>query len=348
MVRRINIDESLKSKLPIIDVRSPGEYEKGHIPNAINIPLFSDEERAAVGLVYKNQSQQAAIDLGYQFVTPKLNYFISRAFEVAPNGKATVHCWRGGMRSQAFAEHLSVNNFQEVLLVDGGYKSFRNYVLASFETPLKILVLGGYAGSGKSLILKELENQGEQIIDLEGLAFHKGSAFGGIGQGQQPSFEQFENNLFYEISKLKLDSLIWIEDESHNIGQVKIPRSFFNQMRNSKLIFLEIPKDERARHLVDGYATCGDKHLEEGIFKISKRLGGLGTKVILNFLAHKDYYNVALMTLDYYDKYYLRGLQKRSVSDIIRIKLEKNHILENTLKILNTIRHNEQHKINSL
>jgi tRNA 2-selenouridine synthase len=338
MVRKINIGESLEENLPIIDVRSPGEFGKGHIPEAVNIPLFSDEERAHVGTVYKQQSQEAAVALGYEYVTPKLNHFISRAFDVAPHGKVIVHCWRGGMRSQAFADHLSSNGFKEVLVVNGGYKAFRNWVLESFEVPLKIRVLGGYTGSGKTIILKELQNEDEQIIDLEGLALHKGSAFGGIGQGQQPTVEQFENDLYFELRKLNLDRYIWIEDESHNIGNVKIPRSFFNQMRAADLFFLEIPKEERAKHLVEGYANSGDSNLREGINRISKRLGGLRTKEILDFLTKKDFYNVALMALDYYDKYYLKGLQKKLAGKIIHFQLGTTHHRENANEILKTIR----------
>ncbi len=341
MVKKINIGESLESDLPLIDVRSPGEFEKGHIPRAVNIPLFSDEERARVGTVYKRQSQEAAIALGYKYVTPKLQYFVSRAFEVAPEGRAVIHCWRGGMRSQSFAAHLSDNDFKEAFVVDGGYKAFRNHVLKSFETPLKIRILGGYTGSGKTFILEELQKQGEQVIDLEALASHKGSAFGGIGQAPQPSIEQFENNLHNRLCELDLDKPIWLEDESHNIGGVKIPDAFFNQMKKASLFFVEIPKEERAKHLVEGYASCGDKQLEEGLHKISKRLGGLRAQEAFGFLAQKDYYNVALMTLDYYDKYYLRGLEKKLTSKIIKLELPTTHHQENAIKILQSIKSND-------
>ncbi|MCC5936130.1 MAG: tRNA 2-selenouridine(34) synthase MnmH [Lunatimonas sp.] len=334
MLLKLDIGDSFTRNLPIIDVRSPGEFEKGHIPGAYNIPLFSDRERAHVGTVYKKQSQEAAISLGYTYVTPKLDEFISGAFEVAPQGKVIVHCWRGGMRSQAFGEHLAANGFHEVNLVHGGYKAYRNWVLNSFEVPRKIHLLGGYTGSGKTFILRELQKNGEQVIDLEGLARHKGSAFGGIGQDDQPSVEQFENNLSFELSKLDLDRPIWVEDESHNIGNVKIPRAFFNQMRTAGLIFMQIPIEERVHHLVEGYASSGDATLREGILRISKRLGGLRTKEMLGFLDRKDYYHVALMALEYYDNYYLKGLQKREGGNTLYIHLETTAHRENALKIL--------------
>jgi tRNA 2-selenouridine synthase len=342
MVRKIAINEALNTNLPVIDVRSPGEFAKGHIPKAVNIPLFSDDERADVGTVYKQQSPEAAIALGHKYVAPKLNHFISQAFDVAPKGEAVVHCWAGGMRSQAFAEHVSANNFKEAIVVSGGYKSFRNHVLKSFEVLLKIKVLGGYTGSGKTPILQELQKQGEQVIDLEGLALHKGSAFGGIGQGQQPTVEQFENNLYDHLRQLDLDKYIWLEDESHAIGKVKIPDAFFNQMRDASLFFLEIPKEERAKHLIEEYSHSGDSYLAEAIERISKRLGGLRTKEVLRCLANKDYYNVALMTLDYYDKSYLKGLQKRLSASITHLKLDTTYHTENANTILKAARKYEQ------
>src|SRR5665647_2503716 len=153
MVTEINIEEVFSLQLPIIDVRSPGEFEKGHIPNAINISLFTNDERAHVGTVYVQQSQEAAIKLGYEYVTPKLQNFINDALNVAPKAEVIVHCWRGGMRSHAFAQHLSDNGFSDVKLIIGGYKTYRNYVLDTLATPSKIKVLGGYTGSGKTYIL---------------------------------------------------------------------------------------------------------------------------------------------------------------------------------------------------
>lgn len=334
MLRKMEIGESFSRNLPIIDVRSPAEFEKGHIPGAVNIPLFSDQERAHVGTVYKMQSQEAAITLGHTYVTPKLDYFIFRSFEVAPQGSAIVHCWRGGMRSQAFGEHLASNGFHEVHIVKGGYKAFRNWVLDSFEVLRNVRVLGGYTGSGKTLILKELQHQGEQIIDLEGLARHKGSAFGGLGQDKQPTVEQFENNLSLELGKLDLERILWVEDESHNIGNVQIPRAFFEQMRSAELYFLDIPKEVRVKHLVAGYAGSGDSKLREGIQRISKRLGGLRTKEMLACLDQKDYYQVAYMALEYYDNYYLRGFKRRLETNIVHLYLESTHHRRNALEIL--------------
>jgi tRNA 2-selenouridine synthase len=334
MVRKIDIEQVLASELPVIDVRSPLEYARGHIPGAINIPVFSDEERVEVGRSYKQQSQEAAVRLGYQYVKPKLHQFVTDAFTAAPDGNVIVHCWRGGQRSSAFANHLSDSRFKEVMVLEGGYKSFRSHVLECFEAPLKILVLGGYTGSGKTHILHEMQKQGEQVIDLEALAIHRGSVFGGIGQEPQPTVEQFENNLFTQLRHLDTDRIVWIEDESHQIGKAHIPDSFFRQMRNANLVFLEIPRDVRAKLLVEEYAQLGDAHLREGVHGISKRLGGLRTKEILGYLDSRDYFAVALLTLEYYDKAYLAGSQKRPASQVFSLKLNATNHKQNAMKIL--------------
>jgi tRNA 2-selenouridine synthase len=229
--------------MPLIDVRSPGEFEKGHIPGAVNIPLFSNEERAHVGTVYVQHSKGKAIELGYKYVTPKLDWFIEESLKVANQSAVVIHCWRGGMRSHAFAEHLHANGFQQVYVLEGGYKAFRNYLLKYLEQPVQLRILGGYTGSGKTRILKELAASGEQIIDLEGIAHHKGSAFGYMGELPQPTQEQFENNLFENVRKLNLELPVWVEDESQKIGCINIPKGFFNQIAEQSVYFIDIPKE---------------------------------------------------------------------------------------------------------
>jgi tRNA 2-selenouridine synthase len=254
---------------------------------------------------------------------------------VAPDGEVTVYCWRGGMRSKAFGKHLSGNGFGNVQIISGGYKSYRNYVLSELGRPIKMNVLGGYTGSGKTFVLYELNKLGEQIVDLEGLANHKGSAFGGIDQGEQPTVEQFENRLHMEISKLNRDKSIWVEDESHNIGSVKIPMPFFDQKRNASLYFMDIPKEERAGHLVSEYASCNNDELANSIHRISKRLGGLREQQAINYLKNENYFEVAMITLAYYDKYYLRSMKKWDPGKVIRIELPEVNHRQNAVSILN-------------
>ncbi|WP_347841384.1 tRNA 2-selenouridine(34) synthase MnmH [uncultured Draconibacterium sp.] len=337
MLREISINEYLNkaAEVPLVDVRSPGEYQKGHIPGASNIPLFSNEERAAVGTVYVQQSKEKAIELGYKYVTPKLDWFISESKKRSRQNSIAVHCWRGGMRSKSFAQHLSENGFADVFVIRGGYKAFRKHALEAFKTKAEICILGGYTGSGKTYILKELKNKGAQIIDLEGLANHKGSAFGRVGSGEQPTIEQFENNLFWQWKDLDLQKPIWVEDESHRIGLVNIPMNFYNNMRQQPVIFLDIPRQERAQHLVNEYASVNKAILEDSIRRISKRLGGLNTQKALDHLEKNEFFEVAMITLVYYDKYYWRGLKNREHNHIYPVEIKHIDHSTNAQQILN-------------
>jgi tRNA 2-selenouridine synthase len=307
--------------IPIIDVRSPGEFAKGHIPNANNIDLFTDEERAIVGTAYKKESKERAIEIGYEFVKPKLNDFITKSTEIAPEKEVVVHCWRGGMRSNAFANHLIENGFSKVYVIEKGYKAFRNYVLQYFEKPFNLKVLGGYTGTGKTEILHFLEKKGQQVIDLEGLANHRGSAFGGIDLPPQPTTEQFENNLFLKLQSLNPKLPIWVEDESKMIGNISIPNLFYFKMCDMPVYFLDVPLEKRIQHLVDIYANLNQDKLADAITRITKRLGYDNAKFALEELERRNYYKVVEIALLYYDKYYVKGLQKREVSKILDFKI---------------------------
>ncbi|MFV0378294.1 MAG: tRNA 2-selenouridine(34) synthase MnmH [Mangrovibacterium sp.] len=331
MITKIKIDQYYQqySQLPLIDVRSPGEYQKGHIPGAFNVPLFSDDERAQVGTMYVQVSREKAIELGYEFVTPKLTDFVIQSEKIAPSREVVVHCWRGGMRSAAFAQHLANNGFRKIYLIEGGYKAYRKRALQTFEQPFNLKLIGGYTGSGKTRILKYIGELGHQVIDLEGLACHKGSAFGGIGQAGQPSTEQFENNLFDKFRVLDFAKPIWVEDESHNIGHVKIPMNLFRQMREQTLLFLDIPVQERARLLVEEYGNCQREELANSIGRIYRKLGGLMAKSALQYLEEGNYVEVALIALFYYDKTYLTGMRTRNESKVLTIKLANTDVEKN-------------------
>jgi tRNA 2-selenouridine synthase len=337
MIERITIDTYYKShsNIPIVDVRSPGEFEKGQMPGAFNIPLFSNEERAQVGTMYKQKSQKEAIELGYKFVNPKLGSFISESTRVAHDNTIAVHCWRGGMRSEAFAQHLHENGFEKVYVIERGYKAFRNYVLSFFENSFKLKILGGYTGSGKTDILPILAEKGEQVLDLEELAHHKGSAFGAIGERDQPTVEQFENNLFDEMRKLNREKTIWIEDESMSIGKVFIPRSLFIQMREQQVYFLDIPAKERADYLVQTYGLFNKENLKESIVKITKRIGYDNANMALEALEKNDLLCVAEITLKYYDKAYKSGLDTRDSSKIIKVPLPKVDAIASAKALIN-------------
>lgn len=312
---QLSVNEFLEKSqnLPVIDVRSPGEYNHAHIPGAVSIPLFDNEERALVGTKYKNAGKDAAVLLGLGLVGPKLADFVKRSRKLNPQTKEVlVHCWRGGMRSGSFAWLLDTAGLTASTLL-GGYKAYRNAVLSFFTEPLHLIILGGKTGSGKTDILKELARQGEQIIDLEGLAHHKGSTYGAIGQLPQPATEQFENILFSEFQKLNLSGnrRIWLEDESRSIGSCFIPMPLWHQMRAAPVAFVNVPKACRVQRLVTEYADIDHQLLVEATERIQRRLGGKVTKDALEALVRHDYATVADMTLDYYDKAYLHGLSQR-------------------------------------
>ncbi|GAB2598070.1 tRNA 2-selenouridine(34) synthase MnmH [Spirosoma areae] len=318
MVHQLLIDPFLEKAQtqPVIDVRSPGEYAHAHIPGAVSIPLFDNDERAQVGTKYKNAGKDAAVLLGLTLVGPKLAEFVKQAKKLNPQTKEVlVHCWRGGMRSGSFAWLLDTAGLTASTLV-GGYKAYRTAVLSAFADPSKLIILGGKTGSGKTDILKELARQGEQIVDLEGLANHKGSSYGAIGQLPQPATEQFENLIFSQWRQLDRSRRIWLEDESRNIGSCFVPMPLWQQMRISPVAFIDIPKASRIERLVTEYAGIDHRLLIEATERIRKRLGGKVTKDALDALTRHDYTTVADLTLDYYDKAYLYGLSERDLSRV--------------------------------
>jgi tRNA 2-selenouridine synthase len=337
MVRTCSIESFYSGPTPLIDVRSPGEFGKGHIPGAVNIPLFTDAERAHIGTTYVKVSQEKATGLAYDYVEPKLDDFILKSKQIAGEGNVTVHCWRGGMRSQLFAQHLNENGFSDIAVIQGGYKAFRNHVLNFFTTPFNFIIVGGYTGSGKTYIIRELSKRSKQVIDLEELARHKGSAFGHIGLGGQPSSEQFENDLFEAWRKLDRSKPVWLEDESRNIGGVNIPMALYHQMQNAPIFFLHIPKEQRAKHLVKEYAGMDSSALIESIKKLNKRLGGLNTTKALQLVEERNFFEAAMITLAYYDKAYLKGLNYRNKDTIMNVSLNEVDPIENTSIILKLI-----------
>jgi tRNA 2-selenouridine synthase len=312
----------------LLDVRSPGEYLHGHIPGAFNLPLFSDEERKEVGTSYKQDSREAAIKIGLDFFGPKMRKMVETVeglFSSHPkvDGPGVVHiyCWRGGMRSSAVAWLLDLYGFK-VKLLSGGYKVFRRQVLDTFEMPFPLSILGGYTGSGKTELLFEMEKRGETVIHLEALASHKGSAFGNINMPPQPSQEMFENLLAVELWQKGEAGMIWLEDESQRIGNRNIPDALWQQMRVSPISFLEIPFEERLNHIFQGYSNCPEERLEDAIGRIRKRLGGLETKNALIFLKAGNLKECFRILLSYYDKLYIKSLNKRDGLETLVRKIE--------------------------
>ncbi len=321
MIKRSTIKEFLaqSSNAIIIDVRSPGEYNHAHTPGAVNIPLFTDEERKIVGTSYKQQSREQAIKIGLDFFGPKMKTIVEEVERIVnsrqsesdnPQLEMFLYCWRGGMRSAAIAWLLDLYGFK-VMVLAGGYKSYRNHVLQVIAKPYQLNILGGYTGSGKTELLHELNKRNYPVIDLEQIAKHKGSAFGSIGMPKQPTQEMFENLLALELSLLNEDENIWIEDESQRIGQINIPKPLWETMRKSQVYFLDVPFEERLLHITSEYGGYDKTVLAEAILRISKRLGGLETKNAILHLEANNLIECFRILLKYYDKTYLKGLHNR-------------------------------------
>jgi tRNA 2-selenouridine synthase len=314
-IEKLEITEFLAqaTSLPVIDVRSPAEYAHAHIPGAHNLPLFSNEERAVVGTLYKQKSREAAIKAGLDYFGPKMRAMVEAAEALTQHQTqrgVLVHCWRGGMRSGAVAWLLNLYGFK-VCTLAGGYKQFRRWVLAGFETTQSFRVLGGYTGSGKTHLLHRLQQQGQPVLDLEALAGHKGSAFGAIGLPPQTSQEHFENRLALAIAALPAHNPAWVEDESQRIGLVNLPIVLWNHLRTQPVCFLEIGFEERLQHIIEEYGGLDRERMKNAIERIQKRLGPLETKMALAFLAEGDIAACFRILLTYYDKWYLKGLQNR-------------------------------------
>jgi tRNA 2-selenouridine synthase len=334
-IEKIDIETflTLSKQLPVFDVRSPSEFAHAHIPNAISLPLFSDEERKIVGTTYKQKSKQLAIKAGLDFFGVKMKAMVEQVENHFKKNRQTtepqsliVHCWRGGMRSAGVAWLLDLYGFKVYTLI-GGYKTFRKWSLAQFEKKYPLKVIGGYTGSGKTVILTGLKKRKIPVIDLEGLAGHRGSAFGNIGMNKQPSQEQFENMLaleLYHLSVIYPDNNIWIEDESQRIGDVNIPLNFWHQMRNTSLYFLDIPFEERLINIVNLYGKLDKMKMINAIIRIKKRLGGLDAKDAVNAFMEDRIEDCFRILLKYYDRWYIKGMETREhlKDKMIRISCE--------------------------
>ena len=319
----VNAKDFLQQKLPIVDVRSPIEFESGHIPGAVNIPVLDNAARKAVGTTYKQQGKQQAIQLGLEMVGPKMAALSEMAKAVAKDGALNIYCWRGGMRSEKMAWLFETSGLTCNVL-QGGYKKYRENIFDSFENFKQWMVISGATGSGKTEILEELQLMGEQVINLEKIAHHKGSAFGALGMKPQPTSEMFQNLVFENFSILDSSKRIWIESESLTIGKVYLPESLWRAINSAPGIEIEVELEERIKHLVKNYGVFTNQELTDSILKIEKRLGGNNVKDAMDFLRDGDLANVAKLLLHYYDKSYKFGKEKNN--KVSHIKIQSNTI----------------------
>ncbi len=312
MTQKIDIHSFIfeaKNK-PIIDVRSEDEYASGHIPNAINIPILNNKERATVGTLFKNYGKQKAVLKGLEISGPHFADRLKIAIKEIGNNDPIVHCWRGGMRSSFYGYLLEFYGYAPFVL-EGGYKAYRKFVHSYFEKSFQFRVIGGKTGLGKTKILQKMKALGFQVIDLEALVNHKGSAFGGIGVGVQPSQEQFENNLFHQIHQFNIEQPIWIENENRTIGDKVIPVAIWNQMVKADLIVLEDSLHRRLTRIVEEYGHLEINELKCAFEKISKRIGPQHYKFAIQDLENGNIEAAFVHALSYYDKSYTYNLEKK-------------------------------------
>jgi len=316
----LTIDEflNLRDNRPLLDVRSEGEFHQGHMRGAINIPLLNNEERVIVGTTYKQNGQAEAIRTGFKLVGPRLADMVDEAMNMTKGRPSLVYCWRGGMRSSNFGQFVGMGGLRTSLL-EGGYKAFRQHLNQFLEGNFPFVVITGCTGSGKSEILHELKNAGEQVIDLEALACHKGSAFGAIRMPAQPTSEQFQNNLFEELYGMDLSKRIWIEDEGFAIGKVFLPSIFWNKMHNSPLIQMVVDRPIRTSRLTLEYGDSDVNHFLEIMSKIVKKLGGQHYNEAKEKLLQGDWHHTIDILLNYYDRAYLASIDKRASNLVERI-----------------------------
>ncbi|WP_163327560.1 tRNA 2-selenouridine(34) synthase MnmH [Desulfurobacterium thermolithotrophum] len=312
IVKEIDIEAALKKGFVFIDVRTEEEFEEFHIPGALNIPLFTKEERERISEIYYLQGEKEARFFALEIAGPKLHVIAKKIKEIKDKHKnVVVYCWRGGMRSLAVASICNLTGVH-VLRLSGGYRAFRHYILKRLEEICKkinLIILYGPTGVGKTRILKKLKKEGYPVIDLEGLAGHRGSVFGGIGLSQ-PSQKMFDSLLWLELEKLKDYPYVITEGESKKIGKLFIPDSFWRAMERGKKIQIITPLEERIKVSMEDYGVgrfSSDIYIK-ALSRIKKILGDEKYNEIKKLIEEESYYEaIKELMVNYYDKLYRRS-----------------------------------------
>ncbi|TAN70721.1 MAG: tRNA 2-selenouridine(34) synthase MnmH [Methylobacter sp.] len=323
---------STDNQIAVIDVRSEGEYEKAHFENTVNIPILSDAHRHDVGLTYKTEGSEAAKALGHKLVSgaykERMIQQWCESINSHPRQPALIFCWRGGLRSRLAQEWVYQNGL-EVFRVDSGYKGLRHEALKIIENPAPFVVLSGMTGAGKTRLIHELR----RFVDLEALANHRGSAFGGYAGISQPQQATFENNLAQSLYQAE-DNFV-LEDESPNIGRCHVPDLFYARMVSAPMVMIETPARVRALEIFKEYVQAPflsgmplhelENSFARNIERIRNKLGGLECDNIKTMLglsfqfdaldengtdAYLDW--IERLLTHYYDKLYIHSLSLKS------------------------------------
>jgi tRNA 2-selenouridine synthase len=326
MLFPVEYDKIDPEKYFFIDVRSPSEYRKETIPGAINIPVFTDQEKQKIGRIYKIDPRNAAKKLGVSIVSKKLPNLYDQLLEIKFSTQKNVilFCDKGGMRSTALAllmHSIGVN----INYLKGGYKSYRKFIrknLPKVNDEITYIVLHGKTGSGKTILLKKLAELGLDVMDLESAANHRGSLLGGVGLGECNSTKQFESNIYHHLIKRQSD-YIFIEAESKKIGRVYVPEYIHSQMKSGYHIYIDTPLEIRSKLLVDEYITHEDSvnELINGVKYMKKHMANDNAKQIIENLENGAYEEVAKeLMINYYDPMYLHRSKKYEYLDSFVVK----------------------------
>lgn len=338
MITQLETEEFLIRQETLIDVRSPGEFLEGHIPGAVNLPILNDAHRAQVGTMYKKKGKEAAISLGHKLVDPLRDEILQNLREITDRNEVRLYCARGGLRSRYMASFFAANGLK-VYILTGGYKSYRNAVLEFIGSFKKLIILSGFTGSGKTEILQSMSKQGAQVLDLEKLASHKGSAFGSLGMENQPLSSMFHNSIFNDLRNFNPNAPVWVENESHTIGKVFLPPVLWDHMKNAPGVELVLPPEERVRFTLQNYGNFTGEQLKGCVQNLKRRLGDEEMRSICMLIDEGCLEEAVHRLFKYYDKSYEYGRARRNCHNYVKMsfdKLETDKIARELLKLEHT------------
>lgn len=333
MITPLTCEAFLNLQAPCFDVRSPLEFSDSAIPEAYSLPLLNNEHRKAIGICYKQKGKEAAIALGYQLINPISYTFIEGVEKITDQKSVKLYCARGGLRSNKMAEFLSANGYQ-VAVLKGGYKAYRNHVLQHISRFKNIMILAGNTGCNKTGLLETLQQNGEQVLNLERLANHKGSAFGAIGEAAQPSNAQFSNLIFEALRPYHPEKRLWVESESISIGRIAIPYELWTNMQKANGIEIVLPFAERIQFIVKSYGQFDLNTLANAIQKLGKRLGLETTAKLCELTLNNQLYPVVERLLQYYDSRYENSKHKKNCQNYVKFELQSTHAPTNCQLLL--------------
>lgn len=309
----VDIETALKRRADgalLVDVRTALEFNEASIPGAVNVPILNDAERVEIGTLYKEQGSDIARIRGVELVAPKIPQLIQTINTLRTNQRRPIiiFCWRGGLRSRAMTAFLQLAGFPAFQL-RGGHKAFRRHVVDFFDHGEwgRMLVLRGLTGVGKTRVLQQLSQQDQPVIDLEGLANHRGSAFGGVGLGQQPGQKQFESLLWDALQSVPKGSWALTEGESRHIGKIILPARFFQSLQIERTLWLETELEKRIQIILEDYTVSelAEETFIQPIQSLQRRLGITEVENMLELLRQKNWHElVSELMLKYYDPLY--------------------------------------------